>query len=67
MEDLLRSLGGGGVGGIFQKLPPNFSEVAFTIDRNQSEAKQYDLQINYLQSYESKSESEIQGEVSMWT
>ena len=29
MEDLLRSLWAGGFGGNFQKLPPNFSEVAF--------------------------------------
>ena len=35
--------------------------------RNQSEAKQNDFRINYLQNYESESESEIWGEVSMWT
>ena len=35
--------------------------------RDQSEAKQHDFQINYLQNYESESESEIRGEVSMWT
>ena len=34
--------------------------------RDQSEAKQYDFQINYLQNYESESESEIRGEVSIW-
>ena len=34
--------------------------------RNQSEAKQYDFQINSLQNYKSESESEIRGEVSMW-
>ena len=35
--------------------------------RNQSEAKQYDFRINYLQNNESESEREIRGEVSMWT
>ena len=32
-----------------------------------AKAPQYDFQINYLQNYESESESEIRGEVSMWT
>ena len=28
--------------------------------------KKYDFRINYIQNYESESESVIQGEVSMW-
>ena len=35
------------------------------VHRNKSEAKQYDFRINFLQNYESESESEIRGEVSM--
>ena len=41
--------------------------VTYHWHRNQNEATQNYFRINYLQNYESESESEIRGEVSMWT
>ena len=43
------------------------NKIVYHRHRNLSETKQYDFRISYLQNYESESESEIRGEVSMWT
>ena len=40
---------------------------AYHWHRNQNEAKQHDFRIDCLENYENESESEIRGEVSMWT